>query len=494
MLICLGVAAGVPASVGAQPAAHRTDGTFTPFTPPTLPTTEDRPLPIDLPTALQLAGVQPIDVALATERVRLASAQLSRARAAWLPTIYVGVDYYRHDGEIQDVAGNVFPTGKGNFTAGAGPSAVIATSDALFGPLAARQTVRAREASLQAALNDTLLAVAEAYFNVQQARGELAGAEDAAKRANELITRAEKFSAPAGLVPPVEVTRVRVEAARRREAVRLARERWKTASAELSRLLRLDAAAVVMPQEPPHLLVSLVRPEVPVDELIQVGLTNRPELASDQAFVEATLARLRQEKLRPLTPSIVLRGATTNPAGNLGSGVFGGGHDGAAWNWGGRNDLDLQIVLEFQNLGLGNKARVRERRSENQLAVLELFRTQDRVAAEVAQAHAQLSSAVGRLADAEAAVKDAVDLAEKNAAALGQTTEVRGTQVLIVRPQEVVAALQALAQAYADYYGAVGDYDRAQFRLYRALGHPAQSLACQPPAVQAPAVPPWANP
>jgi hypothetical protein len=43
-----------------------------------------------------------------------------------------------------------------------------------------------------------------------------------------------------------------------------------------------------------------------------------------------------------------------------------------------------------------------------------------------------------------------------------------------VRPQEVVAAIQALAQAYTDYFGAVTDYDRAQFRLYRALGRPVQ--------------------
>ncbi len=47
----------------------------------------------------------------------------------------------------------------------------------------------------------------------------------------------------------------------------------------------------------------------------------------------------------------------------------------------------------------------------------------------------------------------------------------------LVRPQEVVASLQALSQAYMDYYGAVADYDRSQFRLYHALGHPAQSLA-----------------
>jgi hypothetical protein len=48
--------------------------------------------------------------------------------------------------------------------------------------------------------------------------------------------------------------------------------------------------------------------------------------------------------------------------------------------------------------------------------------------------------------------------------------------VLIVRPQEVVAAVQALGLANADLAAAVGEYNRAQFRLYRALGHPAEAL------------------
>ena len=43
--------------------------------------------------------------------------------------------------------------------------------------------------------------------------------------------------------------------------------------------------------------------------------------------------------------------------------------------------------------------------------------------------------------------------------------------------EEVVAAIQALSQAYLDYYGAVADSNRAQFRLYRALGQPSQFLA-----------------
>ena len=44
--------------------------------------------------------------------------------------------------------------------------------------------------------------------------------------------------------------------------------------------------------------------------------------------MNATLARLRQEKLRPLIPSIILRGNATNPGGTLSTGSFGGGVNG----------------------------------------------------------------------------------------------------------------------------------------------------------------------
>src|SRR5262245_50710427 len=206
-----------------------------PFAAPA-PTPCDRPLPINLPTALQLAGARPIDIDLASERIRIADAQLRRAQVLWLPTVFLGTDYFRHDGQIQDVAGNVFSTSKSSFMVGAGPFAVFALSDALFEPLAARQFARARQAELQTARNDSLLAVAEAYFTVQQARGELAGAIDAARRATDLLRRVEGLAA--GLVPQVETVRARAELARRRQAVTAARERWRLASTELTRVLR----------------------------------------------------------------------------------------------------------------------------------------------------------------------------------------------------------------------------------------------------------------
>src|SRR5262249_41709907 len=155
----------------------------------------------------------------------------------------------------------------------------------------------------------------------------------------------------------------------------------------------LEPAALLEPLEPPFLEVSLVPPGHTVDELISLALTQRPELAAQQALVQATLRRLRQEKIRPLVPSVLLRGASTPVTGTLGAGVFAGGKNSSIADPGARLDLDLQFIWELRNLGFGNHALINERRAEHDLSILELFRTQDRVAAEVAQAYAQLVSA-----------------------------------------------------------------------------------------------------
>lgn len=437
-----------------------------------------RPLPINLATAMQLAGTQALDVQVAARQVRIAAAQYDRARYVWLPSVLGGVDYFRHDGIAQNFTGDPVTNSRSTFMAGGSLNAVFGINDAIFGPLAARQDLSARRSALQAVSNDTALAVAEAYFAVQQARGELAGALKYVEEAEALVRRTESLAKE--LTPPMEATRARVELARRKQAVSALRERWQLASADLVRLLRLDPGALVEPVEPANLMVRLVEPAYSLDELVALGLTARPELAANQALVRATLQRLRQERLRPLVPSLVLRGASTNPAGTLGAGVFGGGTNGRIGNFQGRFDYDAQVLWELQNFGLGNRARIDERKAERELATLELFRTQDRIAADIAQAYAQVQSAVERLAVAEPAAQDALDLFQRNLA--GLTAKRMGELiVLIVRPQEVVAALQALAQANSDYYAAVADFNRAQFRLWRALGHPAQCLTDRVP-------------
>ena len=121
---------------------------------------------------------------------------------------------------------------------GIGPAATININDAIFAPLVARQQFLARESDRQAVSNDTLVAVCDAYFRVQQARGELAGALEATRRTQELVEHTRKLAL--GLLPDLEVDRVVVELSRRQQAEVGARQRWQVASADLVRVLRLD--------------------------------------------------------------------------------------------------------------------------------------------------------------------------------------------------------------------------------------------------------------
>ena len=201
---------------------------------------------------------------------------------------------------------------RNQFLAGGGAQAVFALTDAIYAPLAERQLVNARNIDVQTAKNDALLSVAVAYFDVQQARGILAGTLDSVGRA---------ASWPAGSASWAEGWRRRSRSSASGRCwstwssrPRRARQDWRFSSANLTRVLRLDPAAVVVPLEPPHLQVTVISPKEPLDPLIVVGLTNRPELASQQAVVQATLIRLRQERMRPLIPSLVLQSNATPDA------------------------------------------------------------------------------------------------------------------------------------------------------------------------------------
>lgn len=453
--------------------------------PANLPTAQPRPteraLPINLATALRLSDARPLIIHAAQASVEIAAAQLLKARVLWLPNLNIGADYIRHDGGQQKDNGDIVTDSTNQFFAGGGLEFRFALTEAIFEPLATRQTLRARIADVQTARNDALLATAEAYFNVQQARGIYAAMQDTTERGRDLVKRVEALGR--GLAAPVEVDRARTLLQALEQTVASARQDWRVASATLTRVLRLDPAATVMPMEPDHLQVSLISPEQPVDDLIPIGLTYRPELAAQQALVQATLARLKEEKVRPLVPSILITGNGT-PDFLYNGLIFGTGHGSNLNQWDGRSDVSTQAVWKIENLGFGNAARIKERHGQWRLAMVELFNTQDRVAAEVAQAQAELEAAAIRVGEAETGLREGLISYEGNLKGLGQTTRFGDILYLVNRPQEVVAALQQLQQAYVYYYRTVADYNRAQFRLFHALGYPAELLACENPPGQ----------
>ena len=450
-------------------------------------------LPINLAAAMQLSGVRPLDIAAAMAQVQQALALQLQAKALWIPTLNGGVTYFRHDGVQQDIfTGPNFRKGLQSFFVGGGPSLNVGLTDAIFSPLAARRVVAARRADLQAARNDVLLTVAQAYFDVQAARGRLLGVGATIVRA-ELLVNFNKGLAPA-LIAPLEINRAQAELQSLRQSQQIAIRDWRVASARLAEVLLLDPATLLEPVEPAFLQVTFVPSERSADELLPVALNSRPEIASRQELVAAATLLLRREKKRPLLPSLIVTSPATGSTGLLAAGNFSSGANDMLNSNGSRFDIAVAAVWELQNGGVGNIGLIRQRRAEQELAAIELTRTVFRVKSEVSQAVARLQTARVRVVETDEGVRQAIESADKNFIGLRETTRPAGALLaLVIRPQEVVAALIALNTAFEQYSAAVSEYNVAQFEVYHALGQPAQWVTSQagntPPPAPSPASP-----
>jgi outer membrane protein TolC len=451
--------------------------------------------PIDLAGALRLAGARDLDIAIARQSVALALAELSQARALWLPSLFVGPTWTRLDGKVQSIQGPVITTSRSALFLGAtaaggtgfpatppgsgyppvnGLSSILRISDAIFEPLAARRVVAARQAQLQATTNDALLTAAEAYFDLQLAAGQLALSREAAENAKRLAEITRSF-ARSGAGLEADQKRSLAEQDRQCKNVEGAVGRLEIASAEIVRLLCLDPRVVVAPVEPAEMLLRLVPDDRPLDDLITEGLHCRPELAEAQALVDATLARLKQARLRPLVPSLAFSYA---------GGGFGGGTNAFFGNFGSRGEAAVSMFWELQNLGFTDHALARKSAAQQRTVVLQLLKVQNRVAAEVVSSYKARLAALRQVEQAGRALPEAIRSLELNFINIRRGAGLPGA----TRPIEVLQPVQALAQARVDYLDAVLAYNRAQFRLYRAIGwpllvHPSQS---PPPTHSAP--------
>jgi outer membrane protein TolC len=435
--------------------------------------------PIDWLTVIRLSGERDLDIGIARERLGMALAELEESRTLLLPSLYLGPNWIRHDGQAQLVDGKVRSISKSSLFLGGtaaggqgvtgpvpaggpaqvgGLTSIIRFSDAIYEPMAKRQVSESRRAGVVVAQQNALLKVSELYFDLQKAAGQVAIAREAASLSDGLVQVTQSFF-DAGTGLEADLRRSTTERERRRQEVELRVAGLETVSAELTRMLRLNQASVLVPVEPPEFSLELVSPHISTDELITIGLTHRPELAESQAIVKATLAKLKQARMRPLIPSLAFR---------YSGGGFGGGPNGFFGDFNGRSDADVNLFWQIQGLGLADRAIKKRSEAENRAAALELMKTQDKVAADVAASHRQLLATIRRREIAEKAIPDAQASVEENFEAIRQGAGLRGG----IRAIETLQPIQALAQAELDLLESVVDENRAQVRLYYAVGQP----------------------
>jgi outer membrane protein TolC len=156
-------------------------------------------------------------------------------------------------------------------------------------------------------------------------------------------------------------------------------------------------------------------------------------------------------------------------------------------NFNTRGDFAASLFWELRGLGFSDRGVYRVASAQRHTADIELVRAQAQVASDVVAAYKARTAATGWMDEARLSVTEATESLTLNLSNIRRGAGLPGA----TRPIEVLQPIQALAQARADYLNAVLAYDRAQFRLLRAIGQPPLLPAggCPPPPANANAGP-----
>ncbi|MBA4062441.1 MAG: hypothetical protein C0501_01805 [Isosphaera sp.] len=419
--------------------------------------------PIDLPTALRLADANNPTVGVARARVREATAQLDRAKVAWVPSLTAGGTFFYHEGIDQNRRGDTFVVDRGNATLGAGPALRVDLADALYLPLVARQALRGANAQAAATANAVQLDVAVAYLDLVELHGLRAVNADILDRTEQVLAAAEA-GAKAGLnKTAADVNRAAAEVNLRREEGIVLRGRAAAASARLARMLLLDPVVELLPHEPAVVPLVVVPGETTLEELTQTALRARPEVAAAAAGVAGADALVRQSRMAPLLPRV--------QAEFVGGGLTGfrDSPDRQSSPLVSQYNAGVALTWNLESLGLGTAAVVRTRRAGLDAAVLRLREAEALVAAQVVEAAETAAARFDALGAAQEAVRQAEEMYRKfRAASFGMVGPRAQFDAL-----EPLTAVQALNAARVQYLQQVVEFNRAQFRLHAAIGQPA---------------------
>jgi outer membrane protein TolC len=437
--------------------------------------------PIDLASALRLAGVRNLEIVVAQQRVEAAVAGQQLAAAQILPNLNLGSSYDAHTGELITPTGALLAVNRSALYVGAGAYTVAAgtvqipglqynlnVSTAIFNYLVSRQVTNQSRFDRQAVDNSVLLDVAVAYAELLRTTGAQSLAMLTRNDAGE-VARLTAENARAGQGRQADANRAATELAQREQAVAEAEARRAQASHRLCELLNLDATTRLEPAESKIVPEPVVPTRIPLPELLATGLLNRPELLARRAAIKAALLELRSAKLLPFSPTVLA---------GFSDGAFGGGSGYAVTqgeprfgNLSDRSDVDVALYWSLLNLGLGNKALIdtaRARLSESQLEEMVVL---DRVRQEVAAAYVRTQARFLEIDIQARAVRTGTKAMQED------LIRVRGLQG---RPIELLDSLRQAAEARTDYLDAIIGFDEAEFQLYVALGAPPADTLARP--------------
>ena len=260
--------------------------------------------PIDLPTALRLAGAQNLDIQIARRAVDEATANRLSAIEQFFPWLALGASYHRRDGYARAVpAGTVSKTHFDSYAPGGTVVAQVVLGDAIYNALAARQLVRASDQALEAQRQDSTLRAANGYLDLAKARALVQVAQQAFETSADYQRQLHE-AVGVGIAFKGDELRVETQTGLYQIGIRQALEQQRAAAASLAETLHLDPEVELVPQDTDLAPLALFEIHTSPEAVVQRGLGARPELKRSEALVSAAREGRNGALLGPLIPSL----------------------------------------------------------------------------------------------------------------------------------------------------------------------------------------------
>jgi outer membrane protein TolC len=433
----------------------------------------NKTLAITLDTVFRLAEEHNPRIGLAREKLRESQLQQQASCQGWLPNLYAGLAYYRHEGGIQDFTGRLLHSSMQALS----PSLTLQSEwdlrENAFRQLDAERRVWQQKAELTQINSEILLEAATTYIDLLTARRGEAIVRQLQRDEDEIIQRVEK-QAETEKALRAGVEQLRSQRAGRQLVIARLRQQGDAASAKLVYLLGLPPETCLEPIDPLLGPIELVDVTPSTEELVKLAQSNGPgvrELEGILRVIEMGLAQ--SQGLHNYLPCVQF---------NLFEGPFAAG-PGANLAWDNRLDIGVQLRWNVTEMLQAEQKR-QLARSRQQQAMLNYKELQGKLAAGVQASRSSILAGREQIGLAISQIRHASEGLK--------LSERRWKEGIGNSLSEVILALRTVDQAHLAHLHALSEHNKAQIRLLLLLGPSTKPAAgtTEPPEL----LPPPTNP
>lgn len=408
-----------------------------------------RLLAVDLPTVVRVAAARNLDIEQARQRIEANRGRYESNIEAIFPVVAPSIAYNHFQGVGQNANGTLTgPVHFDNLIPALSIQWILNPGVIVYDIVASKRRLEASNEQQQSVVLETIRSAAVQYYDLVLAQARLAVAQEAVSEAKELL-RITRLQVKAGTGLPADEVRAEASFAALQQDVVLALNAFYQSSVALTLTLHLDPVVTLVPRPRQVQQTTLVREDMPVEDLLATAARYRPDLKAARIVLAAIEADTGATVWGGIGPQVqaayTVNGLKTDYP-----------HQHYDWKEQQKAGIGAGFALGASTFGNLKTAQANER-----LAAVDVQRQVDVVRAAVVGA-AQSSAANARLIPV---ARQQLESAQE-ALRLTRANLNAGTSLLL----DVLQSENAAEDARLRYVTAVVRYNQSQVNLLAAMG------------------------